>query len=267
MVTTYLPEQTYIQTHIHNCVMHIKIARLNKKNALTHEMYQKLIEAIDTAVQDLTICSILLYGETTIFTAGNDLELFLNTPSTESQTSIFQFMRTFSYCPKPIVVAVNGPAIGIGATLLLHADLVYMADDTYLSMPFVILGVCAEFASSVLLPALCGMAKASEILLLGENIIAKHAYDLGIVTQILPANNVLIYATHKAEQFAYYSPDAVQTSKQLIRNPKKAAIDAAITREATQFNRLLNSPDAKKAIVAFIQKRKINFFDKDNLNT
>ncbi len=260
MVTTYLPEPSHIQTHIHKHVMHIKITRLNKKNALTYAMYGQLVVAINTAVQDLTICSILLYGEATIFTAGNDIELFLNTPSIDGQASIFQFMRTFSECPKPIIVAVNGPAIGIGATLLLHADLVYMADNTYLSMPFVTLGVCAEFASSLLLPALCGTAKASEILLLGENITAKQAYDLGIVTQILPANNVLIQATQKAEQFAYCSPDAVQTSKYLMRAPKYAAIDAAIEREAIQFNRLLHSPHAKEAIAAFVQKHKANFF-------
>ncbi|MEN9912074.1 MAG: hypothetical protein RI956_518, partial [Pseudomonadota bacterium] len=250
MVTTYLSDQAHIQTHIHSHVMHIKIARLNKKNALTHAMYDQLVVAINTAVQNLTICSILLYGEAAIFTAGNDIELFLNMPSMDSQASIFQFMRTFSHCPKPIVVAVNGPAIGIGATLLLHADLVYMADDTYLSMPFVTLGVCAEFASSLLLPALCGMAKASEIVLLGKNITAKQACDLGIVTQILPADKVLIQATHQAEQFAYCSPDAVQTNKYLMREPKYAAIDAAIEREATQFNRLLHSPQAKKAVAA-----------------
>jgi enoyl-CoA hydratase/carnithine racemase len=256
MINTTNIEKNHIQTHIHNGVKYIKIARLEKKNALTHAMYDELTVAITQAVQDSTVYSVLLYGESTVFTAGNDIEEFLNAPPAGLQSSVFQFMQAFSHCIKPIVVAVNGMAVGIGTTLLLHADLVYIADDAHLSMPFVRLGVCAEFASSVIIPSLCGVAKASEKLLLGEVITALEACALGIVTKILPPQQVLSYAIEKAQQFSSLSPDAVQTTKQLMRQPNRAAIDAAIQQEAIQFSRLLHTPQAKEAMIAFIKKCK-----------
>jgi enoyl-CoA hydratase/carnithine racemase len=259
MTTTTTVQASFIQTHTHACVAHIKIARIEKKNALSHAMYHDLVQAIDSAVGDASVRSILLYGEATVFTAGNDIEEFVSAPPIGENSSVFQFMRTFSHCPKPIVVAVNGPAVGIGTTLLLHADLVYAADNAWLSMPFVSLGLCAEFASSVLLPAMCGSAKASEKLLLGESMSAEEARDLGIVTQVLPPDNVLPHAIRKAEKFALLSPDAVQSTKRLMRAPKQAAIDAAIAQEAMQFERLLHSPQAKQAMMAFMQKRKPDF--------
>ncbi len=250
---------THIQTHTLNGVAHIRIARLDKKNALSQAMYHDLVQAIIAATHNAAVCSLLVYGEATVFTAGNDIEEFLSAPPTGQDSPVFQFMRTFSQCPKPIVVAVNGPAVGIGTTLLLHADLVYAADNAWLSMPFVSLGLCAEFASSYILPTLCGTAKACEKLLLGESMSAEEARDLGIVTQVLPPDDVLDHATRKAEKFALLSPDAVQTTKRLMRAPRQAAIDAAIAQEAAEFERLLHSPQAKEAMTAFMQKRTPDF--------
>lgn len=248
-------EQDFIKSHIHAHVMHIKISRLDKKNALTYAMYEQLVIAIHYAVHDSTVSSIVLYGETTVFTAGNDIEslLDINHPN---QAAIFEFMQVFSQCPKPIVVAVQGAAIGIGATLLLHADLVYLADTAYLSMPFCSLGVCAEFASSFLLPFLCGTAKASEKLLLGEPISAIEAYHLGIANQILPADQVLNYAISKAEQFNTLSFDAVQTTKRLIRRSKQANIDLAIQQEMQEFKRLLSTQSVKDSLMKFVNTHK-----------
>ena len=202
---------------------------------------------------------VLLYGEPTIFTAGNDLEDFLKAPPAGLDSPVFRFMQALTHCPKPVVVAVNGPAVGIGTTLLLHADLVYAADNAMLSMPFVTLGICAEFASSLLVPALCGTAKASEKLLLGESMSAEEARDLGFITAVMAPEDVLPHALRKAEKFNTLPPDGVQATKKLMRASSHGAVDAVIAAEAQQFGRLLRTPNAKEAMSAFFEKRKPHF--------
>ena len=250
---------TSIQTHTANAVAHIRIARPEKKNAITRDMYQAMADAINAAVADNTVRSVLLYGEPAIFTAGTDLEDFLKEPPAGLDSPVFRFMQALTHCPKPVVVAVNGPAVGIGTTLLLHADLVYAADNAMLSMPFVTLGLCAEFASSVLVSALCGTAKASEKLLLGESMSAEEARDLGFITQVMAPEDVLPHAIRKAEKFANLPPEAVRSTKKLMRAASHANVDAVIAAEAEQFGKLLRSGEAKEAMSAFFEKRKPNF--------
>jgi enoyl-CoA hydratase/carnithine racemase len=250
---------TTIQTHTANAVAHIRIARPEKKNAITRQMYQALADAFNAAANDAAVRSILLYGEPSIFTAGNDLEDFLKEPPAGLDSPVFRFMSALTHCPKPVVVAVNGPAVGIGTTLLLHADLVYAADNAMLSMPFVTLGLCAEFASSVLVSALCGTAKAAEKLLLGESMSAEEARDLGMITQVMAPEDVLPHAIRKAEKFANLPPDAVRTTKKLMRAASHAKVDQVIEAEALEFGRLLRSSEAKEAMSAFFEKRKPNF--------
>jgi enoyl-CoA hydratase/carnithine racemase len=248
-----------IQTHTANAVAHIRIARPEKKNALSQAMYQTMADAIDAAVADPAVRSLLLYGEPAIFTAGNDLDDFLKSPASGIDAPVFQFMLKFTGCPKPIVVAVTGPAVGIGTTLLLHADLVYAADTAMFSMPFVTLGLCAEFGSSALVPALRGTVQVSEKLLLGEPISAEEALDLGLVTQLIPTGDVLAHATRKAEKFGFLPPDAVRSTKKLMRAASHANMPAIIAAEAEQFGRLLRSGEAKEAMTAFFEKRKPDF--------
>ncbi len=250
---------TSIQTHTANAVAHIRIARPEKKNAITRDMYQAMADAINAAVADNGVRSVLLYGEPAIFTAGNDLEDFLKEPPAGLDSPVFRFMAALTHCPKPVVVAVNGPAVGIGTTLLLNADLVYAADNAMLSMPFVTLGLCAEFASSVLVPALCGTAKAAEKLLLGESMSAEEARDLGFITAVMAPEDVLPHATRKAEKFANLPPDAVRSTKKLMRAASHANVDQVIAAEALEFGRLLRSAEAKEAMGAFFEKRKPNF--------
>ncbi len=250
---------TSIQTHTANAVAHIRIARPEKKNAITRDMYETMANAMNDAVADNAVRSVLLYGEPAIFTAGNDLEDFLKTPPAGLDSPVFRFMAALTHCPKPVVVAVNGPAVGIGTTLLLHADLVYAADNALLSMPFVTLGLCAEFASSMLVPALCGTAKAAEKLLLGESMSAEEARDLGFITAVMAPEDVLPHAIRKAEKFANLPPDAVRSTKKLMRAASHAGVDAIIAAEAIEFGRLLRSGEAKEAMSAFFEKRKPNF--------
>jgi enoyl-CoA hydratase/carnithine racemase len=248
-----------IKTETTGGVARIEIARPEKKNAITFAMYQQLAAAIDAANEDNTVRAMLIHGQPDIFTAGNDLEDFLKNPPTNAEAPAFQFMRALGSTEKPVVAAVNGAAVGIGTTLLLHCDLVYSADDAKFSMPFVSLGLCPEFASSMLLPLAAGYHKAAEKLLLSEPISAEEAVEMNIVNRLLPPNEVLDYAKRQAARFALLPPNAVRATKRLLRAGWRSAVEKAILDEGTTFGRLLVSPEAKEAFTAFFERRKPDF--------
>jgi len=141
-----------IEVSTSNGVARIGIARPEKKNAITVAMYQSMADAIGAAHDDGTVRAILIHGEKDVFTAGNDLEDFMKNPPAGMDAPVFQFMQALGLSEKPVVAAVNGAAVGIGTTMLMHCDLVYCADNAMFSMPFVSLGVCSEFASSLTIP-------------------------------------------------------------------------------------------------------------------
>jgi enoyl-CoA hydratase/carnithine racemase len=171
----------------------------------------------------------------------------------------FRFMLALAACDKPVVAAVTGAAIGIGTTMLLHCDLVYISEDAQLRMPFLSLGLVPEFASSLLLPQLLGHAKAAEKLLLGEPLTAVEAAQFGIVSAVLPAGEVLAHARRMAERFNSLAPGAVRDTKRLMRFGSKEAILQAIRAEAEVFAERLRSPEAKEAFEAFFARRKADF--------
>ncbi|MFI4941265.1 MAG: enoyl-CoA hydratase, partial [Burkholderiales bacterium] len=146
----------------------IEFNRPEKKNAITVTMYQAMADALQEADGDAGVRVILFCGKPEVFTAGNDLEDFMKNPPKSSDSPVNQFIWTLSHVAKPVVAAVSGPAVGIGTTMLLHCDLVYAADNAKFSMPFSQLGLCPEFASSLLLPQLAGYQRAAEKLMLGE---------------------------------------------------------------------------------------------------
>jgi enoyl-CoA hydratase/carnithine racemase len=145
---------------VHDGLAIIEIARPVKKNALTLDMYDALADALVAAQADANVYALVMTGQPGVFTAGNDLEDFLNRPPGEGaeleQWPVLRFMRALLFFGKPIVAAVTGVAVGIGTTMLLHCDLVYLSEDTRLFMPFVKLGLVPEFASSAILPQLLG---------------------------------------------------------------------------------------------------------------
>jgi enoyl-CoA hydratase/carnithine racemase len=247
-----------IQTSLAHGVATIEIARPEKKNALTAAMYQAMADALCRA-QDQGARVVLLTGQPSIFTAGNDLEDFMQRPAEGPEAPVFQFMRALTGCELPVVVAVTGAAIGIGTTLLLHCDLVYLADDARLQMPFVNLGLVPEFASSVILPQLLGRAKASEKLLLGEPITPAEALACGLATGVLPSHEVLPQARRAAARLASLPQGAVRQSKQLLRAPTAAKISEVMERERVVFSERLKSPEAKEAFAAFFERRKPDF--------
>ena len=248
-----------IRTVNTNGVAVIEIARPEKKNALTQAMYTAMAEALDAADADPAVRAVLITGQPGVFTSGNDLEDFMQRPPAGEDSPVFQFMKALAACGKPVVAAVTGGAIGIGTTMLLHCDLVYVSDEARLAMPFVGLGLVPEYASSLLVTQLVGHVKATELLLLGEPFNGEAAVEMGIANAVLPAAEVVNHARRMAERFNALPPGAVRESKALMRRAQKALVEETVRVEGEIFGKRLRSPEAMEAFQAFFQKRKPDF--------
>ncbi|MFT3664853.1 enoyl-CoA hydratase [Piscinibacter sp.] len=252
-----------IKTATLNGVATIEIARPEKKNALTIAMYQAMADALNAAQADAAVRAVLITGQPGIFTSGNDIEDFMSRPpgsgSGHADSPVFQFMRALLGVDKPVVAAVTGAAIGIGTTLLLHCDLVYVSDEARLAMPFVSLGLVPEFASSLVVPRLLGNVKAAEKLLLGDPFSPAEAVEAGIANAVLPAGEVVNHARRVAERFNALPPGAVRETKKLLRRAGADEVLKTIAVEGELFGARLRSPEAMEAFQAFFQKRKPDF--------
>jgi enoyl-CoA hydratase/carnithine racemase len=248
-----------IKTATLNGVATIEIARPEKKNALTREMYQTMADALGAAQADNAVRAILITGQPGIFTSGNDLEDFMQRPPQGEDSPVAQFMQALAFCDKPVVAAVTGGAVGIGTTMLLHCDFVYVSDEARLAMPFVSLGLVPEYASSLLVPQLMGHVKAAEKLMLGDPFTGAEAVDMGLANAVLPASEVVNHARRVAERFNGLPPGAVRETKQLMRAPQRERMVPVMAAEMTLFSQRLRSPEAQEAFQAFFQKRKPDF--------
>jgi enoyl-CoA hydratase/carnithine racemase len=248
-----------IRTAVLNGVYTIEIARPEKKNALTGEMYTAMALAIRQAVDDKAVRAVLIAGQPGIFTSGNDLDDFMKRSGSPKDLPVFEFQRELVKCDKPVVAAVTGAAIGIGTTLLLHCDFVYVSDEARLAMPFVSLGLVPEFAASLLVPQLMGPRRAAEKLLFGDPFTGQDAVDCGIANAVLPAGEVMAHARRVAERFNALPIGAVRDSKKLMRRADVDAVLEVIDAEADVFISRLASPEAQEAFAAFFQKRKPDF--------
>ena len=245
-------------------VLTIEFNRPERKNAITSLMYQAMADAINDSEQDAAVRAILITGKPEIFTAGNDLEDFLKNSAPEEgarvlDRPVFQFMRALHGTSKPVVVAVAGAAVGIGTTLLLHCDLVYAADNAKFSMPFAQLGLCPEYASSMLLQQIAGYPRAAEKLLLGEAFLAEEALQMGMVSKVLPADELVPFATRQAAKLVALPAASIRATKALMKRPRTEQIEAALAAEITLFSAMLGAPEAKEAFTAFFEKRKPDF--------
>jgi enoyl-CoA hydratase/carnithine racemase len=248
-----------IKTATLNGVATIEIARPEKKNAITGAMYQQMAEALNVAKADAAVRAVLITGQPGIFTSGNDIEDFMQRPPGTTESPAFVFMRALMGCDKPVIAAVTGAAIGIGTTMLLHCDFVYVSDEARLAMPFVSLGLVPEFASSLIVPQLMGNVRAAEKLLLGDPFTGADAVECGIANAVLPAAEVVNHARRIAERFNALPPGAVRDSKTLMRSARAKLAAETITAEAEVFGKRLRSPEAQEAFSAFFQKRKPDF--------
>jgi enoyl-CoA hydratase/carnithine racemase len=244
-------------------ILSIEFNRPERKNAITSAMYQAMADALRDAEQDAAVRAILITGKPEIFTAGNDLDDFLKTGGADTtaigERPVFDFMRQLSNVGKPVVVAVSGVAVGIGTTLLMHCDLVYAADNAKFSLPFVQLGLCPEFASSLLLTQLAGYPRAAEKLMLGEAFSAQEALAMGLVARVLPLAELLPFARSQAAKLAALPAASVRATKRLMKHSRMPAINAAMDQENRLFGAMLDAPEAKEAFTAFFEKRKPDF--------
>jgi enoyl-CoA hydratase/carnithine racemase len=236
-------------------VFTITFSRPEKKNALTGAMYLAAAEALAEADLDPSISAVVFLGAGGAFTAGNDLADFLAASEGKTELPAFTFIKALAQCETPLIAAVEGVAIGIGATLLLHCDLVYAAPDALFRTPFVDLGLVPEAASSLLLPQRVGLARASEILLLGETFDAEEALHLGLINKIIASSDLKTYAIEQAKKFAAKPCAALAATRRLLRGDQ-AAVLARIEDEAQVFVQLLRSDDARAAFSAFLEKSK-----------
>ena len=238
-------------------VARIRFDRVDKKNAITVEMYAQLGAAFSAAEKDPQVRSVLLHGTAECFTAGNDVADFLN--SSRNPPPARALFDTLPQMTKPVVAAVGGPAVGIGTTMLLHCDLVYAAPNARFQLPFVPLGIVPEFGSTFLLPALAGYQRAAELLLLGQPFDAQKACEAGIVTAVVAQEALLSHAEKAAVALAALPPESIRLTKGLMKSRYVQTLAATIDEETRVFTERLSSPEAKEALSAFLEKRKPDF--------
>jgi enoyl-CoA hydratase/carnithine racemase len=236
----------------------IRLIRLNrpaKKNALTDQMYETLAEALENAAVSKTIRCVVITGGPTAFSAGGDLQDFLHAAQHEGlRPQVMRFLHRLPHAGKPLVAAVQGVAIGIGTTMLLHCDYVVAAIDARFATPFVNLGLVPEAGSSLLMPRLMGTRRAFELLVMGRPLDADAAKAVGLVNEVVPAGEVEMEAMKAARQIAALPVEAVAAARRLIRGPT-AEIVKRIDEEAEIFRMRIKSAEAKAAFEAFLTRK------------
>jgi len=234
-------------------VLHVALNRPEKKNAITQAMYSTLASNLNNAAGDFGIRAVVISGNGKAFTAGNDIMDFMNEEITLS-SPVFHFLKALHDFPKPLIAAVQGNAVGIGTTMLMHCDLVYAAPDTLFAMPFVTLGLVPEAGSSILFPRLVGHAKASEIFLTGRDFGATEALEMGLI------NGIEADSVHKAlaiaEVIAHQPPNAVLNTKALLKSASHIAIENVMLAEGEMFRIALQSDETQGAFMKFMTSRK-----------
>ncbi len=254
-----MPDTSKIRTEQDGPVRIVTIDRPEKKNAFTSTMYSALTDALTSAQTDASVRVVLLRGTDGAFTAGNDLRDFLASPPSGADSPVVRFLYALTEMQKPLIAAVEGPAIGIGTTLLLHCDLVYASRSAVFALPFVALGLCPEAASSLLLPRLVGLQRATELLLLGEVFDAEHAHAIGIVNEVLEPDALYGRALDRAQRLAALPPAALRASRALLRDGLREEVTERLETELEIFATRLVSPEAREALSAFVEKRPPDF--------
>ncbi len=235
----------------------IRMNRADKKNALTGEMYAAMADALAGANKSAAIRCVLIAGSANVFCAGNDLQDFQRAAEDEEGLSepILRFLHALAGLRKPLVAAVQGAAIGIGTTMLLHCDYVVAANDARFATPFVSLGLVPEAGSSLLAPRLMGQRHAFALLAMGEALNAEDARMSGLVNRIVAGPDVDAEAMKAAQKIASLPPEAVLATRQLMRGAPDEVM-ARIDEEADYFKVRLQSEEAKAAFKAFFERKK-----------
>src|SRR6266404_2773795 len=240
-------------------ILRIQLNRPAKKNALTSSMYDTMAELLDDAAKDDRVRVVLWHGAGDSFTAGNDLDDFMQNPPGPGESPQARLNAALIEFPKPLVAAVHGAAIGSGTTMLAYCDFVYAGESARFQLPFVNLGLVPEFGSSFLLPLRLGYVRAAELILLGQPFDASQAAALGLVTLVVPDHALLAAATEVAQRLAEKPAVALRACKNLMTGPIRAPLEDAVRAEAQEFAARVRSADAREAFTAFFEKRRPDF--------
>ena len=240
-------------------ILEIRIRRPARRNALTHAMYRELLAALERGDSDGDVRVLLITGTPDCFTAGNDMADFLERPPDSFDSPVMQLLQRLPALETPLVAAVNGAAVGIGTTLLLHCDLVYVGRGARLQLPFVNLGLSPEAGSGLLLPLLVGRPRAAELLLLGEPFDGATAFELGLANAVLDDDDCLAHARERAARLAAQPPAAVRATRGLMRRAWQDRTREQIEAETAVFIERLHAPEAREAMTAFMEKRAPDF--------
>jgi len=248
-----------IRVQTENAITSIAFDRPDKKNAITAAMYAALADALAAAGEDAAVRCVVIHGSTQTFTAGNDVQDFLMNPPHGEDSPVSRFLRGIAGFAKPLVAAVNGVAVGVGTTMLLHCDLVYAGESARFSMPFTQLALCPEAASSLLLPAVAGHQRAAEQLMLGEPFGAAQAREMGFVNAVLPDDQTIAHAMAQAGKLARLPASSLRATKRLMKQAQQEAVARQMAAEGAEFATMLRAPEAREAFAAFLEKRKPDF--------
>jgi enoyl-CoA hydratase/carnithine racemase len=254
-----------IQIKVEDGVQVMRFTRADKKNAFTGPMYNAMSEALDASEKNDAIACHVFIGSGGVFSAGNDINDFLRraqaTASGDGKgmpAPSLEFIKRLPKVTKPMIAAVDGLAIGVGTTMLLHCDLVYATPAASLRTPFLDLGLIQEAGSTITAPARMGYPRAFELICLGEPFSAERALQAGIVNAIVPADKLEETALKAARRLAAKPRQALMTSRRLLRQGH-ADISAMIEEEAKAYQTLMTSPEAREAFMAFLEKRPPDF--------
>ena len=254
-----MSESGHVAYSIEDRIATITFTRPDKKNAFTAAMYAQLYELLREAERDPEVRVVVVTGAGTDFSAGNDLRDFVDDPPTNGDAPVFRVIRALAFFDKPLIAAVEGVAVGIGTTMLLHCDLVYAGDGAMFLLPFVNLAVTPEAGSSLLLPRLVGYPMAMEMILLGEPFDVALAQQVGLINKITRRGESLAVAMKDAAKIVAKPPGAVQAAKRLMREPVRQALGPVLQDEGATFVTCLGSPEASEAFEAFFAKRPADF--------
>jgi len=248
-----------IVTERSNGILRVELNRPEKKNALTAAMYERLADIFNEAVEDEETRVVLWHSAGDAFSAGNDVGDFLKNPPGPGESPQTRLMDAFIRLEKPIVVAVQGAAVGAGTTMLTHCDVVYAGESARFQLPFINLALVPEFGSSYSLPARIGYLQAAELYLLGEPFSAARAAELGVVTRVVPDQQLFATVMETAQKLAAKPGGALRASKRLLKQGFIDQVKAAIKLEMEEFSERVRSAEAKEALSAFLEKRPPNF--------
>lgn len=248
-----------IVTERSGSILRVQFNRPDKKNAMTAAMYIGMADVLNSAANDESLRVVLWHAAGDSFCAGNDVEDFLKNPMGAGESPQSRLIDALIRFEKPVVAAVQGFAIGGGTTMLTHCDFVYAGETAKFQMPFIDLALVPEFGTSYSLPARIGYLRAAELIQLAQRFDAKRAFELGLVTQVVPDNQILATATSTAQRLAEKPAEALQACKRLMRQSTREQLERAAKTENEEYAVRLRSAESKEALTAFLEKRLPDF--------